>query len=108
MRVLELAAECSEAVLGKGARSMSTSALEVEHTRPWGGTRHQHRGGRPRREERHGMVALILDRQPPEKPRTGGVRLKLSYPTNVESFEVGAPILPSHPSSPLVGTHHRW
>jgi hypothetical protein len=37
MRVLELAADNRETEPGEGAtRSMSTSALEVEHTHAWG------------------------------------------------------------------------
>jgi hypothetical protein len=51
---------------------MSTNALEVEHTHPKDEARNEHRGGQPRREERHGLAALILDRPPPEKIFYGG------------------------------------
>jgi hypothetical protein len=40
-RVLEPAADSREALLGEGARSTSISALEVEHTHPWGVARYQ-------------------------------------------------------------------
>jgi hypothetical protein len=65
--MFELAADDKEAALGKGARSTSTSAHVVEQTHSEGGAPHQQRGGQPRREERHGLAAPILDRPPPEK-----------------------------------------
>jgi hypothetical protein len=72
MRLLELEADSREAAPREGARSMSTSALEVEHTHQGVGTRHHQRGGKPRREERHGLAALTLDQPPREIPRTEG------------------------------------
>jgi hypothetical protein len=59
---LEVEADIREASPWKSARSMLTNTLEVHHTHLGGGTRHQQKGGQPRREERHGMAAVIAER----------------------------------------------
>jgi hypothetical protein len=83
-RVLDIAADNMGAKLGKGARSTSTIASEVEQTHRGGGVRPQKRGGQPRREERHGQFAPILDKPPPEKNSQGGFCLR-PYPGHVMS-----------------------
>jgi hypothetical protein len=73
--------------------------------RPIKGARLQPRGGIPRREERHGLAAPILDRPQPKKTSYGGFWLERSYPapyTSEPRFDfVMQPLLWS------VCTHHR-
>jgi hypothetical protein len=59
-RVLELAVDIWEASLGKGARSTSTSAHEVEHTHPggWSATSAARRTAAATRVTRYGGVDL--------------------------------------------------
>jgi hypothetical protein len=83
--VFELAVDSREAPLGKGARSTSTNAHEVNHIRPGGWSSTLAARRRTEREERHGMVALILDCLPPDRTMHGGFRLQRPYTAPLRS-----------------------
>jgi hypothetical protein len=99
-----LAADSGKATLGKGVRSTPTSARDVEHTHLgwWSSTTAARRTTAAKGATRCGGADIRSAAT--GKAHVRRVSIKTSEPG---IFEIVAPISLSHPTSSLVGTHHR-